>query len=150
MSVLDSIRNLFGAATPRARYARDVSLILSVTYPANAPSGSKLTVGVQEDPSQAATNVFQIPLDRTLVVEDIYVVGEQAVDGILLIYKNGDQLVSQTPPINSMLVSNPSRSRVQAFVLNQGDRLSALFVNTTTNSSNQNIRIIAKGRYIVS
>jgi hypothetical protein len=150
-TLLDSIRRVFGAtAAPRARYTRDVTFILSVSYPANTAVGSKLTVNFQEDPSQTAVSVFQIPLDRSLVIEDIYVTADQPVDGVLLVYKNGDQLISHTPPINSMQVSNPSRSRVQAFVLNPGDRLSALFVNTTTSTSNQNIRIIAKGRYIVS
>jgi hypothetical protein len=151
MSVLDSIRKVFGAATPRARYARDVTFILSATIPANSPAGSKVTVNFIEDPSQAAVSVFQIPLDRTLVIEDIYVQASQGVDGILLIYKNGDQLVSQTPNVNSMLVSNPSRTRIQPFVLSSGDRLSALYVTTAASGATPvNITVIARGRYIVS
>jgi hypothetical protein len=151
MSILDSIRRVFGGEAPRARYARDVTFILTATVPANSPAGSRVTVNFQEDPSQAAVSVFQIPLDRSLVIEDIYVQATQGVDGVLLIYKNGDQLVAQTPNVNSMLVSNPSRTRVSPFVLTSGDRLSALYVTTAAaGSSAANITIIARGRYIVS
>lgn len=148
-TLLDSIRRVFGVEA-RVRYTRDVTLISRVSYPADAPIGSKLTVTFQEDPSQEAVSMFQIPFDRNLVIEDIYVTVDQPIDGILLIYKNGDQLIAQTPPINSLLVSNPSRPRVQPFVLGPGDRLSALFMNTSTSSSAQTITIIMKGRYIVS
>jgi hypothetical protein len=150
-TLLDSIRRVFGEeAAPRTRYTRDVTFILTATVPANSPAGTRATINFQEDPSQAAVSVFQIPLDRSLVIEDIYVTATQGVDGVLLIHKNGDRLVSQTPPINSMLVSNPSRARVQPFVLNSGDRLSALYVTmAATGASAVNITVIAKGRYIV-
>jgi len=152
-TLLDSIRRAFGVgAAARARYTRDVILTITGVIASSDAIGATKTVNFQEDPTQTPTSVFQVPLDRQLVIEDIYISSSYApTNGQLRLIVNGDKIVSYVSDINDLLVSNPSRARITPFVLNPGDRLSGqLIVTGVPSSGSTTVTIKAKGKYIVT
>jgi len=152
-TLIDSIRRAFGvgATAQRARYTRDVILTITAVISSSDTIGATKTVNFQEDPTQTPTSVFQVPLDRSLVIEDIYISSSYApANGQLRLIVNGDKIVTYVSDINDLLVSNPSRARITPFVLNPGDRLSGqLIVTGVPSSDSVTVTIKAKGRYIV-
>jgi len=151
-TLLDSIRKVFnGNTAARVGYQRDVVLTITATISSSDTVGATKTVNFQEDPTQTPTSVFQVPLDRKLVIEDIYISQSYApTNGQLRLIVNGDRVVSYVSDINDLLVSNPSRSRPSPFVLNPGDRLTGqLIVTGVPSSGSTTVTIKAKGRYIV-
>jgi len=142
---------VWGATAQRARYTRDVILTITAVISSSDTIGATKTVNFQEDPTQTPATVFQVPLDRSLVIEDIYISSSYApANGQLRLIVNGDKIVTYVSDINDLLVSNPSRARVSPFVLNPGDRLSGqLIVTGVPSSDSVTVTIKAKGRYIV-
>jgi hypothetical protein len=152
-TLLDSIRRAFGvgAAQRAVGYQRDVVLTITGVIASTDSPGATKTVNFQEDPTQTPTSVFQVPLDRRLVIEDIYVSQSYApANGQLRLIVNGDKVVSYVSDINDLLVSNPSRARPSPFILNPGDRLTGqLIVTGVPSSGSTTVVVKARGRYIV-
>ena len=92
------------------------TVIITATFPANLPANQKVPAQIVLDPGLGAVNVQPVPSTEAWVVEDIFVVSSQAVDAILTFYKNLSEVAFKTAPINTLLVSNPSRPRITPFL----------------------------------
>jgi hypothetical protein len=102
-----------------------------VTIPASQPANS-LLVGsnaqIIENPLVGALNEFPIPSTETWVIKDIYVAQSPAIDVQIKIKKNRKYML-ETPPVSSLLVSNPSRPRLPALLYEPNARLSIEAIN---------------------
>jgi len=94
----------------------ETTLICTVTFPANQAANVPTQVSFTIDPSLPAVSQFQIPNNESWVIDDVYVTGSQSVDAIVTFVKNFLEVMTKTSPINSLLVSNPSRPRVAPVV----------------------------------
>jgi len=103
--------------------------ICEVTFDANLPANSSKVVNITIDPTIGAKTEHPVPSDRDWIITDIYVTGSQSVDAIVQIIKNGEKVETQTDPINTLLVSNPSRPRIPVTKFEAGSRLSMKAIN---------------------
>jgi hypothetical protein len=105
------------------------TLTCTATFDANLPANSVKPVNMTLDPLVGAQSVLQVPMNESWVIEDIYVTGSQTPDAIVEIYRNDLDVVAKTDPINTLLVSNPSRPRYGKKVYGPNDRLSMRAIN---------------------
>lgn len=107
--------------------------ILKATIPANQAANSILVAQAQRDPLVGFVNEIQLNIKESVVFDDIYIKssGDVGTDGVFVIEVDGEkQLV--TPPVSTLLVSNPQRPRPLAkkkIVLGKGSRLTVKFIN---------------------
>jgi hypothetical protein len=113
------------------------SIKFQVTIPASQPANS-LLVGsnaqIIENPIVGPVNEFPIPSTETWIVKDIYVTQSPAVDVQIKIKKNRKYLL-ETPPVSSLLVSNPSRPKLPALLFEPNSRLSIEAINLAVGQS---------------
>jgi len=113
------------------------SIKFQITIPASQ-SANSLLVGanaqVIENPLSGAVNEFTIPSTETWVIKDIYVTQSPVIDVQLKIKKNRKYML-ETPPVSSLLVSNPSRPRLPALLYEPNSRLSVEAINLSAGQS---------------
>lgn len=135
MSVVDIIRaRLLGGGGGRAVAPKVVpgQIIVTVSIPANTPSGATLFANITTNPAQAPQPFFVLPPTEDWVIDDIFIKasGDIAIDGQLRIILNDREILIETPNVSTLLVSNPSRPRTPAapVVIPRGSKLSIAFV----------------------
>jgi len=108
------------------------TIMMQAQIPANQPAGYTNKVTITRDFLEGALNSVQLPLDRRWIIKDVYVAasGDVGTDGVFIFYKNFDKVVARSPKASTMLVSNPSRSRVSVPPYEPGDVLFIQFINT--------------------
>ena len=108
-----------------------------ITVPASQPASS-LLVGsnaqVIENQLVGALSEFVIPSTETWVIKDIYVTQSPAIDVIVRVKKNRKYML-ETPPVSSLLVSNPSRPKLPALLYESNTRLSIEAINLAAGGS---------------
>lgn len=107
----------------------ETTVILTATIPAGLPANQKVTVNWQLDPALGTVTQLQVPQGEAWVLEEVYVTGSQDIDGILEVKRNLKDSVVRTPPVNSLLISNPSRPRIKPVVFKSGDLVTAEYQN---------------------
>jgi hypothetical protein len=83
--------------------------IITATFGANLPANNKVYANIQLDPALPTAAQITVPPTEAWVIEDLYVTASQTPDSILEFKKNLTQSMFRSSPINSLLVSNPSR-----------------------------------------
>jgi len=121
------------------------TFVLTVTVRANQPVNSTLVAKITTDPRYEPVTTLRVPKGETWYIDDIYVTGTQPVDGILRIIKNERQAVHITSPINSLLVSNPSRPTTKpAAPFEEFNTITAEFINFTSPTADQTVTVYMK------
>ena len=87
------------------------TVIITATFPANLPANNKVFASIQLDPALSPVSQLTIPPSEAWVLEDLFVTSSQSVDAILEFTKNLTEVAFRSAPVNSLLVSNPSRPR---------------------------------------
>ena len=106
---------------------REIILTLTASISANSPSGTTVAMTIKYDPKLAGKDSIQVPNDEAWVIEDVYVDSSQTPNGHITFKRSLKEILGVTPPINSLLVSNPSRPFVAPMLLKPGDVLTAEF-----------------------
>jgi len=108
------------------------TFIITGTVPAGQSANSILPFQITFDPVRGAQDYYQVPTFGALVIKDIFVSATQGVNGVLRLKVNGI-VVYETHPINSLLISNPSRPHDppenEPIGLLGGDKLEVEFIN---------------------
>ena len=126
-------------------------VILQVTVPANQPANSLLTVNIVLDPQLGGVNLVTIPNNEAWVIEDVFVTASQSIDAILVFKKGLKDEVARTPPINTLLVSNPSRPRIKPILYKANEMLSINAINLQAGgSAATTLTVYAKVRRFVA
>jgi hypothetical protein len=126
-------------------------VIVQVTVPANQPANSLLTASIILDPQLGGVNLVTIPQNEAWVIDDVYVTASQSIDAILVFKKGLKEEVARTPPINSLLVSNPSRPRIKPILYRANEMLSINAINLQAGGSSATILTVhAKVRRFVA
>jgi hypothetical protein len=120
------------------------SIKFQVTIPASQPANS-LLVGsnaqIIENPLVGAVNEFPIPTRELWVIKDIYVTQSPAIDVQIKVKKNRKYML-ETPPVSSLLVSNPSRPKLPALLYEGNDRLAIEAINLATGGASATTVIV--------
>jgi hypothetical protein len=126
------------------------TVIITATFPANLPANNKVYASILLDPALSPVSQLTIPANEAWVLEDLFVSASQAVDAILEFTKNLTEVVFKSSPVNSLLVSNPSRPRPspvlyepQTILMISAQNLSAIGASAVT------ITVYAKFRRFV-
>jgi hypothetical protein len=102
---------------------QEITAIVTATFPAGLPANQKVAASMQLDPQLGTVTQQQVPINESWVIDDVYVSESQTPDAILEFKKNLYTSLVRTNPINTLLVSNPSRPKVAKKVLGKGDIL---------------------------
>ena len=105
------------------------TLTCTATFAANLPANSVVPVNMVLDPLVGAQTVLQVPQNESWVIEDIYIIASQTPDARVEIYKNELDIEIFTDPINTLLVSNPTRPRYPKKVYGPFSRLTMRAIN---------------------
>jgi hypothetical protein len=87
------------------------TVVIQATFPANLPANNKVYATILLDPALGATSQVTIPANEVWVLDDLFVSASQSVDAILEFQRNLSEVAFKSAPVNSLLVSNPSRPR---------------------------------------
>jgi hypothetical protein len=125
--------------------------IIRATFPAGLPANNKVYASIQLDPALPAVSQLTIPANEAWVLEDLFVSASQSVDAILEFVKNMTEVTFKSAPVNSLLVSNPSRPipkpvlfEPQSILTITAQNLAAIGASDTT------ITVYAKFRRFIS
>lgn len=117
------------------------TLIIKVTVPAGQAPNSILNAQLIDDPMLGAQSFLQLSQKESWATEDMFIKasGDVAVDGIFIFKKNNYSEIMRTPPISTMLVSNPQRPRMPKFTLGPSDKLSVQFINLASGGGSDQV-----------
>jgi hypothetical protein len=119
------------AAEEEYVFSQRITVEARVTVPANTPANASNNIYFTIDPKVGAVLQHTIPKDFRYVLVDAFIksASDVGVDGTAKLKRNffTDHIV--TPPISTLLVSNPSRPAVAVRAWDEGDVLSGEFIN---------------------
>jgi hypothetical protein len=123
-----------GARAPPAGWVFDkrITVQATVSIPANTPANASNNITFVIDPKVGGVTQFTIPKSFRYVLVDAYIKASDDVgaDGIAKLKRNFYEDHVITPPLSTMLVSNPSRPMIAGKAWEEGDSLSGEFINT--------------------
>ena len=123
------------------------TFIVKGTVKAGTAVNSIIPFKIVFDPVRGEQDFYQTPTYGGLAIlpGGIYVEAAQPVNGILRLKVNG-VTVHETAPINTLLISNPSRPKEPDYplILDGGDKLEVEFVNLESPEVDQNVVIYVK------
>jgi len=127
-----------GAPTPALVFDKRITVIAEVTVPANTPANASNNINFTIDPKVGAVTQYTIPKGFRFVLVDMYikVSGDVGVDGIAKLKRNFFEDHVITPPLSTMLVSNPSRPSIAGKAWEEGDVISGEYINLSATGSN--------------
>ncbi len=112
-------------------FSQRITVEARVTVPANTPANASTNIYFTIDPKVGAVLQHTIPKGFRYVLVDTFIKSSDdvKVDGIAKLKRNFfiDHVV--TPPVSTLLVSNPSRPAVAVRAWDEGDVLSGEFIN---------------------
>ena len=114
-------------------------VVLRIRVPANQPANSFLPVDMVFDPQLPAVQQQTVPSNEAWVIDDVYVTASQSIDAILVFMKGLKEEMARTSPINSLLVSNPSRPRMAPLLYNGTEILSINAINLQAGGTSDTI-----------
>jgi len=130
--IAQRLRGVLGAPAQARAGGEPVpfQITLTITIPPNTPRGASVSANIQVRPGETPVTIYDIPLDRDMLIEDIFIKssGDVALDGQLQIVRNEYDIVAETPNISTLLSSNPSRPRVPPKLIPRGSKLAFKFL----------------------
>jgi len=123
-----------GARAPPAGWIFDrrITVEAKVSIPANTPANASNNISIIIDPKVGPVTQFTIPKGYRYVLVDAFIKssGDVGADGIAKLKRNFYEDHVITPPLSTMLVSNPSRPMIAGKSWEEGDTISGEFINT--------------------
>jgi len=109
-----------------------ITVIATVTVPANTPANASNNISFVIDPKVGPTTQYTIPKGFRFNLVDAFIKasGDVGVDGIAKLKRNFFEDYVITPPLSTMLVSNPSRPAITSKSWNEGEVISGEYINT--------------------
>jgi len=109
-----------------------ITVTATVTVPANTPANASNNISFTIDPKVGAVTQYTIPKGFKFNLVDAFIKasGDVGVDGIAKLKRNFFEDYVITPPLSTMLVSNPSRPAVTPKSWSEGDVISGEYINT--------------------
>lgn len=135
MAVIQSkLKALFTPKVPvtaRPTKKAEKTIILQATVKAGSAVNTINPLTIIVDPVVGAQASYKIPAGEVWVIDDIWIDKEQPVNGYLKILKNmREEVLPLSPPVNTLLVSNPSRPKISPLTFNQFEDISGYFVQS--------------------
>jgi len=126
------------ATTPAYVLDKRITVEAQVTVPANTPANASNNINFVIDPKVGAVTQYTIPKGFRFVLVDAYIKasGDVGVDGIAKLKRNFFEDYVITPPMSTMLVSNPSRPTITPKAWEEGDVISGEYINTAPVGNN--------------
>ena len=119
-----------GVPAPAPTKLMETTVQVQINLAANLPANSLTHCKLMIDPTTGFQDTIQIPPNEVWVIDDIFVSASQTVDGQLVIRRNTRDVMTTTHPINSLLISNPSRPKLTVpLVFKGGEIIDAQFIN---------------------
>jgi len=135
MALANRILSGLGIVKPKVAgmvFDKRITVEAKVTVPANTPANASNNIIFIIDPKVGEVTQYTIPKGFRFVLVDAYIKasGDVGVDGIAKLKRNFwlDHVI--TPPLSTMLVSNPSRPAIAGKAWEDGDIISGEFINT--------------------
>jgi len=127
-----------GARTPALVFDKRITVIAQVTVPANTPANASNNISFIIDPKVGAVTQYTIPKGFRFALVDMFIKasGDVGVDGIAKLKRNFFVDYVITPPLSTMLVSNPSRPSIAGKAWEEGDVISGEYINTNAVGTN--------------
>lgn len=123
--------------------AREFVAVVRATIPAGA-AGVEVAGTITVDPVVGAVSSVTIPKGRKWVIEDVYVTATSGVGVVMNFVRNGEEVLATTPPIDTLLVSNPSRPKVGNIEYDSGDVWTVTFTTISTVATSTNVTVYCK------
>ena len=120
------------------------TLKITCTVAAGTAVNSILPAKIVDDPTRGAVDEVTVPVNQKWAIVDVFVDSEQGDNGYLEPRINDRSTGDRVGPINTLLVSNPSRPRVRKLYLGGGDKLSFRYINASSPSSDVTVTVYAK------
>jgi len=102
---------------------------LTATFPANLPANGVVVLNFTRDPLRGAVTQEQVPQTENWVIDDMWIEASQTPNTIIILKRNIEEDLLRSPPINTLLVSNPSRPMIPRKRLKRGDILTGTAIN---------------------
>ena len=131
----------------------DFTAQIKVTVPASQTANSVLQATIVTDPRTSGSSQAQVPMTEVWIIDDVYVKSAQSIDLLLNFKKNGRKTLSSVGPVNTLVVSNPSRPRPPVMGYEPGSIMSIDAINLdaggsadTTETVYAHITVLEKGK----
>jgi hypothetical protein len=111
------------------------TFVLQATVPANLPANSTVAMNITIDPQAGSKTEYDVPITESWVLDDLYITSSQSPDGVIKFKRNRDEVVGQSAPVNTLLVSNPSRPSIGKKVWGPTQILSADYITLAAQGS---------------
>ena len=118
-------------------YTYDITIEVQVSIPGSAAALTPVNAQILDPTSNTFVNVEVIPATQTWLIYDVFTrsSSDVAVDGQLVFIKNNVKVLFRTPPLSSLIVTNPSRPAIIPMLFGPNDRLNIQLVTIAANSS---------------
>ena len=118
-------------------YTYDITIEVQVSIPGSAVALTPVNAQILDPTSNTFVNVETIPATQTWLVYDVFTrsSSDVAVDGQLVFIKNNVKVLFRTPPLSSLIVTNPSRPAIVPMLFGPNDRLNLQLVTIAANTS---------------
>jgi len=121
-------------AKPQGAWALDkrITVTCTVVVPKGTPANASNNISFTIDPKVGSVVQYTIPKGFRFTLVDMYIKSSADVgaDGIAKLKKDFFEDYVITPPLSTMLVSNPSRPQVTSKTWDEGSTLSGEYINT--------------------
>lgn len=118
--------------------------VVRATITAGTPAGAEVSGKIVVDPVVGEVSEVVIPKGRKWTIVDVYVTSISNVSVVMNFIKNGEEVLATTPPIDTLLVSNPSRPIVTGIEYKSGDRLTVTFTTLSSVTTNASVTVYCK------
>jgi hypothetical protein len=118
-------------------YTYDITIEVQASIPGSAVALTPVNAQILDPTSNTFVNVEVIPATQTWLIYDVFTrsSSDVAVDGQLVFIKNNVKVLFRTPPLSSLIVTNPSRPAIVPMLFGPNDRLNLQLVTIAANSS---------------
>ena len=118
-------------------YTYDITIEVQVSIPGSAVALTPVNAQILDPTSNTFVSVEVIPATQTWLIYDVFTrsSSDVAVDGQLVFIKNNVKVLFRTPPLSSLIVTNPSRPAIVPMLFGPNDRLNLQLVTIAANTS---------------
>lgn len=126
----------------------EFTITVKATIPATG-AGTEVAGKLVVSPVIGEVSEAVIPPDRTWIIKDVFVTAQSNISVVMNIIKNGEEVVVTTAPIDTLLVSNPSRPTISGIMFESGSRLTATFTTLATVSAQTSVTVYLKVEQVI-
>ena len=118
-------------------YTYDISIQVQASIPGSATALTTVNANILDPTSNTFVSVEVIPATQRWYIYDVFTrsSSDVAVDGQLVFIKNNVKVLFRTPPLSSLIVTNPSRPAIPVMEFGPNDRLNIQLVTIVNNTS---------------